>query len=326
MFECGGDVILRNIFFVLLYFFALYLPVQGSEDIHVELTGKLVKRNFYAPRIVKKPAFAWFLELDISSKDILVSLADLLGKEDKELISIFNLDFNLAQLLVCLDAEKEICRHLEGKRISIKGRVENPPYLCSQLPVYQMHFKYDFFPKLVASQFIEKALHSCSSQGSYIVSSERGLSSITKEAYDIHVEDLNEVPRELPEGDQEVLVKLTGKLILRLSPGPPNYSDVEAGDYPSYVWYLQMDPASVRTALSTPVWGYPFSEKEIMDFPNWFEVQLGGAEKEMEEWFCDHIDQTVSVQGYLFHAHTGHHHAPFLLAWESVQKGSGVMD
>lgn len=48
-----------------------------------------------------------------------------------------------------------------------------------------------------------------------------------------------------------------------------------------------------------------------MSCPNWYEVQLGCLTS--DNFCCTHVNQNVEVEGYLFHAHTAHHHAPFLM-------------
>lgn len=100
-------------------------------------------------------------------------------------------------------------------------------------------------------------------------------------------------------------------------PGPPDYSLVEGGDYPAYCWFLQMDAPSFQLASKTPVWGFGLSLQEIMNKTNWFEVQLG-RNSEIEDFCCKHVNQEITVQGFLFHAHTGHHHAPFLMDLKTI--------
>jgi len=115
---------------------------------------------------------------------------------------------------------------------------------------------------------------------------------------------LQNVSLELPDGAPEILVTLKGKLCLKLC-------SVE-NDSPMHCWFLEMDGSSFKVASKTPVWGYALTLKEILDKPNWNEVQLG-RDKETEDFCCKHRNQIITVNGFLFHAHTGHHHAPFMM-------------
>ncbi len=115
---------------------------------------------------------------------------------------------------------------------------------------------------------------------------------------------LQNISLELPDGAPEILVTLKGKLYLKLC-------SVE-NEPPMYCWFLEMDAPSFEVASKTPVWSYALTLKEILDKPNWNEVQLG-RDKKTEDFCCKHRNQKVTVKGFLFHAHTGHHHAPFLM-------------
>jgi hypothetical protein len=72
-----------------------------------------------------------------------------------------------------------------------------------------------------------------------------------------------------------------------------------------------MDRLSFQIAFKTLLPGLALSPEDIMSHTNWYEVQLGCLSP--DDFYCQHINQEVVVEGYLFHAHTAHHHAPFLL-------------
>jgi len=124
-----------------------------------------------------------------------------------------------------------------------------------------------------------------------------------------HFHKLKVTSLELPDGSPEILVTLSGKLRL-------NLCSIE-NDPPMYCWFLQMDGPSFKIASTTPVWGYALSLDDILTMPNWFEVQLG-RDKETEHFCSRHVNQQVTVKGFLFHAHTGHHHAPFLMNLKEI--------
>jgi uncharacterized Fe-S cluster-containing MiaB family protein len=56
---------------------------------------------------------------------------------------------------------------------------------------------------------------------------------------------------------------------------------------------------------------------DIMSVSNWTEVQLG-LETDMRKFCESHINQKVTLQGYLSHAILAHHHALFLMSVKSV--------
>jgi len=56
---------------------------------------------------------------------------------------------------------------------------------------------------------------------------------------------------------------------------------------------------------------------DIMSVSNRTEVQLG-LETDMRKFCESHINQKVTLQGYLSHAILAHHHAPFLMSVQSV--------
>lgn len=123
--------------------------------------------------------------------------------------------------------------------------------------------------------------------------------------------NLSDIPLEYEDERSEKPISLRGKLTLRLYPGPPEYSSVENGDYPGYCWFLQMDHSSFQIAFTTLLPGLALSSADIMSRPNWYEVQLGCSPS--DDFNCENVNKEVVVEGYLFHAHTGHHHAPFLM-------------
>jgi len=119
-------------------------------------------------------------------------------------------------------------------------------------------------------------------------------------------------PLKLKMGAPEPLVTLYGKLILKLFPGPPEYSSIEDGDRADYCWVLQLDNISLALALSTPVAEPASNIKDIMCRPNPREVFLS-LDEDMEDFCCAHVDMWVAVEGHLFHAHTAHHYTPILI-------------
>jgi Domain of unknown function (DUF4431) len=205
--------------------------------------------------------------------------------------------------------ELEQCHVLEGRQISVTGKIENPPHIFRAISCYQL----DRIDRLCALSFIQapSTLPPNNTSAFFIVEEGHGETRITPETYGIDVHNLSDMPLEYEDGRPEKAISLRGKLTFRLYPGPPEYGSVENGDYPEYGWFLQMDRPSFQIASTTLLPGLALSPADIMSHSNWYEVQLGLLSS--DDFCCKHVNQDVVVEGYLFHAHTGHHHAPFLM-------------
>ncbi|MGE5196791.1 MAG: DUF4431 domain-containing protein [Anaerolineae bacterium] len=119
-------------------------------------------------------------------------------------------------------------------------------------------------------------------------------------------------PLQLSIGVSQPLVTLKGKLVLKLFPGPPEYSSIEDGDRADYCWILQLDSLSLHRALITPVAEPANSSVDIMNRSNHGEVLLA-IDRDMENFCYEHQDQQVIAEGHLFHAHTAHHYTAILM-------------
>jgi hypothetical protein len=114
------------------------------------------------------------------------------------------------------------------------------------------------------------------------------------------------------EAFSEPLITIRGVLSQKQFPGPPEYSSIEEGDRVDYCWVLELDKASFLLALNTPVKELGLDVKDILRRSNSGEVMLV-LDEETERFCRDYEHQQVSVEGYLFHAHTSHHYTPMLL-------------
>jgi hypothetical protein len=289
-----------------------FLFLLGTID-SAELSGRLVKKYYNAPSIVKNSAFGWFIELDTASKDYIQSLYRQLDAENARIYSDFALDIVQLTALGC--SELEQCHTLEGQFISVTGNIENPPHIYRAIRCYQLD-KIDHLLCAMSPVQTPSILSANNDSAFLIVEEGHGKTLITPEAYGIDIHNLSDIPLEYEDGHPEKLISLRGKLILRLYPGPPEYSSVENGDYPGYCWFLQMDRPSFQIAFKTLLPGLALSPEDIMSHTNWYEVQLGCLSP--DDFYCQHINQEVVVEGYLFHAHTAHHHAPFLLDMSNI--------
>jgi len=107
---------------------------------------------------------------------------------------------------------------------------------------------------------------------------------------------------DLSVNNTEQLVTLRGKLVLKLFPGPPEYSSVEEGDRADYCWLLELDQSSPFT-LAQKISAVESAYGEIL-------LVLD----EYTEHFCQkHRNETILSEGYLFPAHTAHHYTSLLM-------------
>jgi len=296
-------------FFVNAFYFCVSLTVLfanlGAQET-TRLSGKLVKKYYPAPRIVQNPAFGWYLELNKTSQEMIQKQFRQLSKDDQRIFK--ELDINLQTVQCAFYSGDDVlvkARLLDSALITMEGKLEAPclsrKYLCfsiepdiilSKAPNnnIQSHFSLDKFDHFSKHFYIERE--------------PSNVSEI-------------EPPLTLPEDASEKLVTLKGKLILRLFPGPPEYASIEKGDRADYCWMLHVNEEFFKIATTTPV-PEPCSDlKSIMEWSNHDEICLSLEENKID-FCCDHESKEVTVQGYLFHAHTAHHHSPILMDVEKV--------
>ena len=292
-------------------FIFCFIFLLGTVE-SAELSGKLIKKYYDAPSIVKNPAFAWFIELDTASKDYIQSLYRQLDAENARIYSDFALDIVQLTALGCEELEQ--CHVLEGRQISVIGKVENPPHIFRAIRCYQL----DSIDRLCALSLVQapSTLPISNTSAFLIVEEGHGKTLVNPESYGIDIHNLSDIPLEYAEEHPEKPISLRGKLTFRLYPGPPEYGSVENGDYPEYGWFLQMDRSSFQIASTTLLPGQALSPADIMSHSNWYEMQLSLLSS--DDFCCKYVNQDVVVEGYLFHAHTGHHHAPFLMDVSTV--------
>ena len=111
---------------------------------------------------------------------------------------------------------------------------------------------------------------------------------------------------------EPAVVTLTGTLVRKTFPGPPNYESVKKGDKPETSWFLDL-PESVCV-----------NEDKIE--PDLNPKQSGIHEIQLvlqPEQYRQHkgmIGRKVLATGTLFGEHTGHHHTPVLLAVRTLDE------
>jgi Domain of unknown function (DUF4431) len=109
---------------------------------------------------------------------------------------------------------------------------------------------------------------------------------------------------------EPAMVKVTGRIARKTFPGPPNYESVRKGDRAEmYLFVDSPSPVCVLEDKADP--DLNPSQDHIR------EIQLV-LKPEMYKTYSGLIGNHVVVEGTLFGAHTGHHHAPVLLTVKSI--------
>jgi hypothetical protein len=109
-------------------------------------------------------------------------------------------------------------------------------------------------------------------------------------------------------------VNLTGTILRKSFPGPPNYESVRRGDKPEPIWILHLDAPDCVTGNTDEI-NEP--EQRVTDM----QLVLDGDEYTRFRKFIGGRIR-VAVTGKLFHAHTAHHRTSVLLEVESIRKSN----
>jgi hypothetical protein len=111
------------------------------------------------------------------------------------------------------------------------------------------------------------------------------------------------------------VVQLTGTIIRKTFPGPPNYESVERGDKPEVAWLLVLSqPICMEQDRKDPD-----LNPAQMDIRK---IQLVFRDATAYQTQKELIGKKVLASGTLFGAHTGHHHTPILLTVNTLAKAS----
>lgn len=112
-------------------------------------------------------------------------------------------------------------------------------------------------------------------------------------------------------------IVLSGKMSLKLFPGPPEYSSVDNGDREDYCWVLELDQPSFLLALNMPVDELSLSLDDIVRRAD-AKLVLISSDKKWRNICQQYKNQKVFVRGSLFHAHTAHHYTPMLIEADEI--------
>ena len=109
----------------------------------------------------------------------------------------------------------------------------------------------------------------------------------------------------------ESVVTLTGQVILRTYPGPPNYEDIRRGDRPETQLILML-PKPI-CAEGRGIRGIPLRIDDVV------EITLVPSDAVPR---IQAVGKVFTVSGTLFEAHTAHHRTKLLLTLQSATLSS----
>ena len=104
---------------------------------------------------------------------------------------------------------------------------------------------------------------------------------------------------------EPAVASISGTLVRKTYPGPPNYEDIKTGDRPETGWYL-------RLAEPICLVGTPGDELNSEDEAGVNAVQLVLTHNEYKT-HARLVGKKVTATGTFFRSYTGHHHTPVLL-------------
>ncbi len=111
------------------------------------------------------------------------------------------------------------------------------------------------------------------------------------------------------------VVQLSGTIIRKTFPGPPNYESIERGDKAEVLWLLVLSqPICMEEDIKEP--SLSPAQKDIR------KIQLVFRDAAAYETHKKLVGKIVVAKGTLFGAHTGHHHTPLLLTVTTLIKAA----
>lgn len=111
---------------------------------------------------------------------------------------------------------------------------------------------------------------------------------------------------------EPAVVTLSGTLVRKTFPGPPNYESVKKGDKPETNWFLEL---SAGLCLNEDPTQPDLNPKHS----GVHEIQLILEPKQYQQ-YEDMVGREVIARGSLVGEHTAHHHTPVLLIVHSLDK------
>jgi hypothetical protein len=118
-----------------------------------------------------------------------------------------------------------------------------------------------------------------------------------------------------PPGDclsyEPARVKLTGRVISKVFPGPPNYESVKGGDKPEPAWLLHLAKPICVKADNQDEFNVAVDNVSVIHL-----VLRGNQFSRLRRL---RKKGAVTLTGQLFHSFTGHHHADVLMQVSRIE-------
>jgi hypothetical protein len=113
---------------------------------------------------------------------------------------------------------------------------------------------------------------------------------------------------------EPAVVTLSGTLVRKTFPGPPNYESVRKGDKPETNWFLDL-PESVCVVEDKAEPDLNPKQGAVREIQLVLRPQQYGQHESL-------VGKRVIVTGTLFGEHTGHHHTPVLLTVRKLEEAA----
>jgi hypothetical protein len=111
------------------------------------------------------------------------------------------------------------------------------------------------------------------------------------------------------------LTTLTGKIIRKTFPGPPNYESIKDGDEPETYWILVLDkPFCVNGKKGDIAYSLETKIEQV-------QLVFMAASDEYKK-YKNLVGENVIVRGQLFPMQTGHHHTNVLITVKDITMGN----
>ena len=107
---------------------------------------------------------------------------------------------------------------------------------------------------------------------------------------------------------EPTIVSVSGTIVRRTYPGPPNYSSIKDGDEPERYWIIRPNKA-ICVSRADDLYPAELHQNEI-------QLVLDGSQYKK---YRRMLGRKVTAMGTLFHSNTGHHHKKLLLTVNKIQ-------
>ena len=111
---------------------------------------------------------------------------------------------------------------------------------------------------------------------------------------------------------ENVTVELTGRIIIKTVPGPPNYESIEQGDKPEKPWILRLSKPICMNADKDDE--FNVAEASVSD------IHLVLHPEQYRKLRTIMRTGPVTLRGTLFHSFNAHHHAKVLMSVTGIKE------